>query len=92
MPKTRTEFWQNKVNRNKERDKRVKQELTSMGWHSITIWECELKPSKRERTLEALVYTLNRILLMNYGAKPYNTTEQETVAKAHKVAEANNEQ
>ena len=81
MPKTRTEFWQNKVNRNKERDKRVKQELTSMGWHSITIWECELRPSNRERTLEALVYTLNRILLMNYGAKPYNTTEQETAAK-----------
>ena len=69
VPKTRTEFWLNKINRNQERDKEVKKQLAKMGWHSITIWECELKPSNKDKTLESLLYTLNKILLQNYGAK-----------------------
>ena len=52
IPKTNTEFWVNKVKRNKERDLKVQHELAAMGWHSIIIWECELKPVKREDTLE----------------------------------------
>lgn len=31
IPKTRTEFWMNKINRNQERDKDVKQQLSKMG-------------------------------------------------------------
>ena len=67
IPKTNTEFWVNKVKRNKERDLKVQHELAAMGWHSIIIWECELKPIKREDTLESLAYTLNKILA--YGSK-----------------------
>ena len=44
VPKSNTEFWVNKVKRNKERDHRLALELVRMGWHYITIWECELKP------------------------------------------------
>ena len=74
VPKTRTEFWLNKVNRNHERDEEVIKKLESMGWHTITIWECELKAgrtqqpgekSQREKTLEALTYTLNKIFLQD---------------------------
>ena len=36
-----------------------------MGWHCITVWECELKPSKREETLEAIAFTLNHIWLQD---------------------------
>ena len=72
VPKTRTEFWLNKINRNQERDKEVKKQLAKMGWHSITIWECELKPFNKDKTLESLLYTLNKILLQNYGAKICN--------------------
>jgi DNA mismatch endonuclease (patch repair protein) len=81
MPKSRTEYWNAKIIRNQERDKRVKRELGMMGWHSITIWECQLKPPTRDRTLESLAYTLNRIFLLNHGAKTYNTPEQEPAAK-----------
>ena len=28
--------------------------LTKMGWHIIVVWECELKVSVREKTLESL--------------------------------------
>ena len=69
VPKTRTEFWLNKINRNQERDKEVKKQLAKMGWHSITIWECELKPKNRLTTLQALEQTLNKIYLLNNGAK-----------------------
>ena len=31
----------------------------------ITIWECELKPAKREETLNSLEYTLNKIYLQD---------------------------
>ena len=81
MPKSRTDYWHAKIIRNQERDKRVKQELASMGWHSITVWECQLKPSTRDRTLESLAYTLNRIFLQNHGAKGYDIPEQETTPK-----------
>lgn len=66
IPKTNSEFWIKKVKRNQERDKEVKQQLTKMGWFSITIWECELKPSNKEKTLEHLIYTLDKIFLLKY--------------------------
>lgn len=50
-----------------------------MGWHCITVWECELKPSMREQTLKALAFTLNKIWLDDHGVKrPYARQEEET--------------
>lgn len=63
MPKSNVEFWTAKINRNKQRDKREQRELAAMGWHCITVWECELKPDRREQTLTSLEYTLNHIYL-----------------------------
>ena len=37
-----------------------------MGWHCMTIWECELKPQKREQTLLSLECTLNHIYLKEH--------------------------
>ena len=61
IPKTRREFWVAKIRRNQERDIEEQKRLAEMGWHCITVWECELKPSKREKTLKSLAYTLNKI-------------------------------
>ena len=82
-----TEFWIRKVQRNKERDHRVMHQLAAMGWHSITIWECELKPAKRESTLESLSFTLNKIFLQDHCVKPYEESEEEPMM----VAEDGNE-
>ncbi|MBO4839782.1 MAG: DNA mismatch endonuclease Vsr [Bacteroidaceae bacterium] len=65
LPRTNKEFWVNKITRNKERDKEEQKKLASMGWHCITIWECELKPKLREQTLDSLAYTLNHIWLQD---------------------------
>ena len=69
IPKTNTEFWVAKVKRNKERDKEEQRKLAKMGWHSIVVWECELKPQKREGTLDSIAFTLNHIWLEEIHAK-----------------------
>jgi len=63
IPKTNTDFWIRKITRNIERDRQEQLQLARMGWHCITVWECELKREKRDETLESLAYTLNHIYL-----------------------------
>ena len=70
IPKTNREFWVAKIRRNKERDKQEQQKLAEMGWHSIVVWECELKPKAKEKTLESIAFTLNHIWLKDRGAYP----------------------
>lgn len=54
IPKTRTEFWTNKIARNQERDLVNIQRLESIGWSAITVWECELGKSSIENTIEKI--------------------------------------
>ena len=67
IPKTNREFWVAKIRRNKERDKEEQRKLAAMGWHCITVWECELTPKRCEETLESLAFTLNHIWLQDHG-------------------------
>ena len=86
IPTTNRDFWVAKIRRNKERDKEEQHKLAEMGWHCITVWECELKSSKREETLESLAFTLNHIWLQDHGAKtvqyPKMEEESENYLKA----------
>lgn len=43
FPKTNIEFWTDKFLKNKERDDLKNQQLKSIGWEVVTIWECEIK-------------------------------------------------
>jgi DNA mismatch endonuclease, patch repair protein len=54
VPKTRTEWWINKINRNKQLDAEHNAKLRKMDWKVITIFECRLKPQYRLRTLNLL--------------------------------------
>ena len=49
VPKTNREFWVAKIRRNKERDKEEQKKLAEMGWHCITVWECELTEQRVQR-------------------------------------------
>src|SRR3546814_4361474 len=42
-PSTRTEFWEAKFARNRERDERLKRHASTLGWDTLTIWECETR-------------------------------------------------
>ena len=45
-PSENAEYWQNKIKRNKARDKAITKELTVKGWKVVRIWECEIKKGK----------------------------------------------
>lgn len=46
LPKTRTKFWKQKIDKNKRRDSISARALHKEGWKSLTIWECEIKKLK----------------------------------------------
>lgn len=57
-PKTNTDFWTSKIERNRRRDLDNGIKLRNAGYNVITIWECELSRSRRSDTLERLLATL----------------------------------
>ncbi len=46
VPKTRTEWWLNKINDTQKRDSEAEIQLNVLGWKVITIWTCQLKQEK----------------------------------------------
>lgn len=47
LPLTRQDFWLPKLARNRKNDVRVRRALNRLGWHYITIWECEIRKVDR---------------------------------------------
>ena len=78
IPNTNREFWVAKIRRNKERDKKEQRKLAEMGWHCITVWECELTPQRCEDTLESIAFTLNHIWLQDHRVpNSYQKSDEE---------------
>jgi DNA mismatch endonuclease (patch repair protein) len=59
VPKTRTDWWLNKINGNKLHDSYAIMTLKKEGWKIITVWECDLKSAKAEKTLDRLLKKLS---------------------------------
>ena len=55
IPKTRTEWWKDKIQATAEKDLKNYEELRRQGWKVIVIWECELKGEKQREALENLI-------------------------------------
>jgi DNA mismatch endonuclease (patch repair protein) len=55
IPKTRTEWWVDKIEYNKMSDAHNFQVLQQLGWKVMAIFECELKKNDRDKTLNELV-------------------------------------
>ena len=55
IPKTRTQWWIEKINGNKRRDLENFRKLTAEGWKVINIFECQLKSVKKDKTLNELI-------------------------------------
>lgn len=54
IPKTRTDWWLNKINKNVANDENVVNLLHAAGWKAIIVWECDLKVNKITETLTKL--------------------------------------
>ena len=72
-------------------DHEVLHRLAEMGWHTIVIWECELKPAVREKTLESLAFTLNHIYLEDHHIRRYELPEEVPEMVAEPEAERREE-
>lgn len=49
LPKTREEFWRDKIEANKKRDKEIIDDLLQEGWKVIVVWECEINSKKKQQ-------------------------------------------
>ncbi len=54
VPKTRTEWWLEKLNKNVSRDREVEAQLQELGWRVLTVWACELSKNNIEKLLDKL--------------------------------------
>ena len=56
-PTTNKGFWNEKLDRNVERDKRFRRELRLMGWKVLIVWQCETrKPDELLGRLERFLH------------------------------------
>ena len=53
-PKTRENFWKEKIEKNRSRDLAVIDELVQQGWRVLLVWECALK-GKGRRPIDEVV-------------------------------------
>ena len=58
VPKTKTEWWLNKIERNKQLDLESIEKLKQDNWKVIVLFECELKTKNVHSTLENVVKQL----------------------------------
>ena len=63
VPKTKTEWWLNKINGNIANDAKAIKALKNEGWKIINLWECKLKPVKVKKTLTLLKKELRKQVL-----------------------------
>ena len=55
IPKTNTQWWQDKIEGNKQRDYKSYRKLRESGWKVIVLFECELKKEQIDQRLSSLV-------------------------------------
>ncbi|WP_082672386.1 very short patch repair endonuclease [Luteimonas abyssi] len=69
LPKTRPDFWENKIERNSERDREAIAKLQAAGWRVAVIWECALRkePEVTLRRLSSFVRSPQRKLELGLG-------------------------
>ena len=47
LPKSKLNFWEAKLEKNRQRDKNNQDKLSQMGWRVLVIWECQLKEPRQ---------------------------------------------
>lgn len=58
VPKTKTEWWLNKIERNKQLDAEHIKKLKSKKWNIITLFECDLKKKSFDSAMKTILKKL----------------------------------
>ncbi len=54
IPKSNTEYWTKKIERNRERDKEEVKSLLDQGYRVGVVWECSITGKNRAQKIQAL--------------------------------------
>ena len=92
-PKSNVEFWEVKIARNRHRDEVTTAHLEALGWHVITIWECELRGF--EKTAVRIYSLVEEIYQAGIHKKEreeqFRKSRQEAKAKLKELLERHNQ-
>ena len=61
LPKTRIEFWEQKIGQNKRRDEVKIEKLKADGWYVFTVWECQIE-ADFENTMNKLSESVFKLI------------------------------
>lgn len=71
QPATNQDYWQPKLERNRQRDMEVAKKLTQLKWDFLVVWECEIKG--QEALQEKLKSFLGPSCFLRLGEKNCGT-------------------
>ncbi len=57
-PKSNTDFWLRKFEKNVDNDKKNYDSLKQMGWNVVVVWECELTKARFDATMQRVINEL----------------------------------
>lgn len=60
LPKSKTDFWREKLVRNAERDTRQLKELQDAGWRTLVVWECATRDFSTKKLVETIAAWLHQ--------------------------------
>ena len=76
VPKTRTEFWTDKISRNAQRDKAAIQKLLEQKWRVGVVWECALRADAPGTLQHLAAFIQNGGELAAFAALPRTISER----------------
>jgi DNA mismatch endonuclease, patch repair protein len=59
LPTSRVNYWREKLDRNKRRDKRHCAALRKLGWKVLVVWECETAARRRDKLAKRMLRFLS---------------------------------
>ena len=75
VPKTRTEFWTDKIARNAERDDAAIQKLLDQKWRVAVVWECALRADASSMMNSLVEFIRGSEKLAAFAANPRAISE-----------------
>ena len=75
LPEANAEFWKEKLEGNRERDREKVRQLELAGWRVLTVWTCELKPKNRDATVKRL---FDEIVSYDDGMEAFGKVAEES--------------
>ena len=79
LPATRTEWWEQKLMRNRQRDLAEQDKLRELGWRVLLVWECAIKGRRKIPEAELLAQVVEWLKNSSfYTELPVPDNEQTT--------------